>query len=199
MEMWCLRRLAAQHDFNLTDAWSEKMRTHPLQRFVFGAAPWAPSFYGVCKVETGTEVSLYMVQESALAGYNDACLMDLKLGYSTYDPLAVKDSAWTKKFAKQWKMSFADAWSSSSSSGVRLAGYKVTDGTGEVRKSDKHDSFWESPSQAFSAFFETSHRLSQEFFIQMRDQLIQYAAPLLDEVTNSLPVSCISVHPNCSG
>lgn len=110
MQLWCLRRLKPS---SLSAA--GKAALELLHPFALGDDPWAPDFFGLCRVGTG---NYYLVIENLMNKYTHPSQLDLKIG-STTEPVH-DQSVW--KEAQEW---FIKHVSETMLRGARVAGYSV--------------------------------------------------------------------------
>eukprot|EP00928_Gymnodinium_smaydae_P087337 TRINITY_DN7160_c0_g1_i1.p1 TRINITY_DN7160_c0_g1~~TRINITY_DN7160_c0_g1_i1.p1 ORF type:complete len:647 (-),score=63.82 TRINITY_DN7160_c0_g1_i1:51-1991(-) len=180
MEMWCLKRLA-----NLMPGDAELLREHPLWNFAVGVDPWAPSFFGVCKLpgENANRPLLYLVMENMLAPFSKACELDLKLGFQTVEheerPRHNSVLGKGRGIVKRAKLKFADRVSPSAMQGARMAGYKIFNPFQNVF--EKPSSKWADPltslTDVFGKFLDDSgHVADTETMEIFRDRLLGMAA-----------------------
>eukprot|EP00440_Ansanella_granifera_P011349 gb/GFBE01012310.1/.p1 GENE.gb/GFBE01012310.1/~~gb/GFBE01012310.1/.p1 ORF type:complete len:469 (+),score=42.00 gb/GFBE01012310.1/:1-1407(+) len=114
MELWCLQRLRQKMDYKVP---------HVLDPFVGGEEPWAPRFYGLCRigdVHGTSQHKLFLVMENLLEGYAKPSQLDLKLGI-TIEP----ESMDKQGVGKVMGLTIAEMLTPTGTDRARLAGYKV--------------------------------------------------------------------------
>jgi len=127
---------------------------HLFDPFVFGESPWAPVFFGICKVKYATSSTAYIVMENLMPStgpkkYYKPSQLDLKVG-RTIESNAIEHQGYQKVIKKQ----VADYVTPTNSLGARLAGYKVWD-----NENEEYKMMWAkpvSPLMSLSSVFEIS-------------------------------------------
>jgi hypothetical protein len=213
METWCLAKLDERKQADSVIL--REVAQHPLRYFTKsiakGSQAWAPKFFGVCKVTEGddepgatrSKSPLYIVQENMLDGYEQACQVDLKLGFNTVEPTnpmaAYSDyfraAAW-KKLMKQAGMNSIDSMTPSSSDGVRLAGFRVFNpftNSHEKMGSKLSGGFTPIADAVDTMFDRAGHYRDASTMEQIRDKLLGISSWWADEGQSALRAVAMSV------
>lgn len=221
MEMWCLNKLSKYtKDGKPVEEIMQAVTDHPMRYFVKKGYAWAPTFYGVCKVTEHEDQStqedepvesdkkkkatpLYIVQENMLDGYEQACQVDLKLGFNTVEPIKPMESygdlftkTYWNKLIKNVNHNVINASTPSQAEGARLAGFKVFNpftNSAEKMQSKLLGGFTSLQTVLDTFFDRSGHTRDAATMEKLRDKLLSIASWWADEGAMAFRAVAMSV------